>query len=913
MALSEAARSLWGKSNRERNDDLWHPLVHHMLDVAACAEAILEREPASTRKLYAQDLGFTSYEEAKPWLLSLISLHDLGKASPTFQSLWDEGAARVKQYGLTWRRKPDYVPHGFVTQLALEEIQPLSAQLAREALRYAADAVGCHHGLRALPTELDIGDLELGTGAWEEVRQELVAAVLKLFGTDGTQAPEVADLSSGAFYRLAGLTSFADWLGSNETFFEFVAPVSDMTNYYQEALTKARRTLDQIGWRARKALREAATPFDTVPFDADGKTYRPRPLQQAVIELLEECTEPTLLLIEAPMGEGKTEAAFYAHIRLQQALGHRGMYVALPTRATGNAMFKRTIGFLAGLGRSDPVDLQLLHGATLLNDDYVQLRLRAIGEARVPDARHAVSAQEWFSHKKRALLSEYGVGTVDQALLSVLPIKHNFVRLWGLGNRTVVIDEVHAYDTYTGSLIETLLSWLYALGSSTIVMSATLPKERRDAMLRAYGATDLPQGVSYPRVFKVAGGRVTPKSFDADPERRIALALHTTRVEVSTLVPQVLANVQEGGCAACLVNTVERAQQLYLALAERAREHGVELYLFHARYPAEQRQRIEEQVLSLFGKDSARPEKAILIGTQVLEQSLDLDFDVMFTDLAPLDLVLQRAGRVWRHKRDNRSPNQTQPQLYVMGLAQDAEVPDFQEAEYAPDKKLYWESVYDRGILLRSYALLREHLVNRHHLVLPDDIDPLVQATYVPEMPTGASEALKTAIIAADETLRQKRCEELGQAARAHIGSPIDGSWQNVAELEQYDPEEHPEKHKAFLARTRLGEPSVTVIPLQRLDDRNVACAGHTFRLEDPLEGKAGWNLAKALYMQNITIGRMDIVAALWKSQRPESWQKHPLLRNCYPLPLTNGRLIFTYTEVELDDVLGLRYHKRER
>lgn len=708
MALSEAARRLWGKSDRERNDDLWHPLIHHLLDVAACAEAILEREPESTRARYAHDLGFTSFDEAKPWLLSLIALHDLGKASPTFQSLWEAGAARVKQHGLSWRRQPDYVPHGFVTQIALEETQPLSAYLAREALRYAADAVGCHHGLRALPTELDIDDLELGSGPWEAVREELVKAVLEVFGTRSDPKPTVAELGSGAFYRLAGLTSFADWIGSNQDFFPFVAPVTDIEAYYKEALTKARRTLEQIGWRARKALREEAIPFDTVPFDAKGKTYPPRPLQQAVVELLEECTEPTLLLIEAPMGEGKTEAAFYAHLRLQQTLGHRGMYVALPTRATGNAMFKRTAGFLEGMGRRDPVDLQLLHGATLLNDDYAQLKIRAIDEARMPDARHAVSAQEWFSHKKRALLSEYGVGTVDQALLSVLPIKHNFVRLWGLANRTIIIDEVHAYDTYTSSLIETLLSWLYALGSSTIVMSATLPKDRRDAILRAYGATDLPQEVSYPRVFKVAGGSVTSKSFDADPTRRVALALQATRVELPTLVPQILVSVEGGGCAACLVNTVERAQQLYLALQGPARAAGIDLHLFHARYPAEQRQHIEDRVLSLFGKDGARPEKAILIGTQVLEQSLDLDFDVMFTDLAPVDLILQRAGRVWRHKRDNRAPNQTRPRLYVMGLRQDEEVPDFQEAEYAPDKKLYWESVYDRGILLRSWALLNE-------------------------------------------------------------------------------------------------------------------------------------------------------------------------------------------------------------
>ena len=186
--------------------------------------------------------------------------------------------------------------------------------------------------------------------------------------------------------------------------------------------------------------------------------------------------EPGILLVEAPMGEGKTEAAFYAHLELQRRFGHRGMYVALPTKATGNAMFLRTLKFLRKHGTDRKLDLQLLHGATLLNDTFQNLRLSGIHD---PETGGEIRAGEWFTSKKRALLSEYGVGTVDQAILPILPVRHNFVRLWGLANRVVVFDEIHAYDAYTGTLLVHLLRWLLALGSSVVLLSATLPPSIR--------------------------------------------------------------------------------------------------------------------------------------------------------------------------------------------------------------------------------------------------------------------------------------------------------------------------------------------------------------------------------------------------------------------------------------------------
>ena len=222
------------------------------------------------------------------------------------------------------------------------------------------------------------------------------------------------------------------------------------------------------------------------------------------------------------MGEGKTEAAFYTHLELQRRFGHRGLYVAMPTKATGNAMFKRTLSFMRSQGTDRRLDLQLLHGATLLNDAFQNLRLSGIHD---PTTGGEIRAGEWFTHKKRALLSEYGVGTVDQALLPILPVRHNFVRLWGLANRVVVFDEIHEYDAYTGTLGPPVAR-LLALGSSVVLLSATLPPSIRRKMADVAGSKFPSQEEEYPRLSVFCpGGNAYQKHFVADFTRRQTLRL----------------------------------------------------------------------------------------------------------------------------------------------------------------------------------------------------------------------------------------------------------------------------------------------------------------------------------------------------------------------------------------------------
>ena len=339
--------------------------------------------------------------------------------------------------------------------------------------------------------------------------------------------------------------------------------------------------------------------------------FPPRPLQQAVANILETLEKPSILLVEAPMGEGKTEAAFFAHLELQRRFRHRGMYVALPTKATGNAMFNRTLKFLRGQQTNRTLDLQLLHGGKLLNDTFQNLRMSNIYDS---SKGGDVRAAEWFTNKKRALLSEYGVGTVDQALLPILPVRHNFVRLWGLANRVVLFDELHAYDEYTGTLLVHLLRWLLALGSSVILLSATLAPATRRKLAKVVDA-DFPEKENeYPRLsIFIPGEEVIQSHFKADPTRRLNIQIQKITSDLQEICSALSKYLPDNGMALVLVNTVQRAQDLYQLFpdGEPLKREGqrvgkcladdTEVFLFHARFPADRRQKREEQVLETFG------------------------------------------------------------------------------------------------------------------------------------------------------------------------------------------------------------------------------------------------------------------------------------------------------------------------
>jgi CRISPR-associated endonuclease/helicase Cas3 len=779
------------------------------------------------------------------------------------------------------------INHAFVSQIALSEILQKDSW-PEELAELVADAVGCHHGERASPSILDrlMGDRHaLGKDEWTEARRGLVEVLLAVLNP--TVTPTKQTLTGPDFMLLSGLTSFADWIGSNEDWFPFGTSedCNDLHDWFQKRRIRANQALDSLRWEPRTPLSTEAKSFEEV-FE-----FAPRPLQQAVADALADLKMPAILLLEAPMGEGKTEAAFFAHLELQRRFGHRGLYIALPTKATGNAMFKRTLEFLQSQGTNRPLDLQLLHGGALLNDTFQGLKVSGIHDSK---AGGGVRAGEWFTNKKRALLSEYGVGTIDQALLPILPVRHNFVRLWGLANRVVVLDEIHAYDAYTGTLLVHLLRWLLALGSSVVLLSATLSPSIRRKLAGVVGS-DLPEPEKpYPRLsIFCPGEKVYQKHFEADPARRQTVRLQAISPDLSGMRTALEEHLTRGGMGLALVNTVQRAQDLYRLFPDgepleregqrlgKRLSDGTEIFLFHARFPADMRQKREEEALETFGEGGNRTGRKILIATQVVEQSLDLDFDLIATDLAPIDLVLQRAGRLWRHARPSRPV--FEPILLVSGLAGD-EPRSF-------GKPLWWGKVYREDVLLRTWCLLQA----KRDLKLPDEIDTLVQNVYEEQIavPEFLEERMNKAVRAEGEAIAQRQ-----QANMAIMGLPDDASWNDPAKYVLYD-EDEPGVHRTLMAQTRLGEDSVVAIPLW---------------LEDGFgsETTPDFVQSKAWFLRAVSLSRKGVVQQLRKLGVPEGWKESSLLRNCFPLRLdVDGRWVED-TTVRLDEDLGLVYEAKE-
>lgn len=879
--MNKALVYIWAKTGKN-GGARWHPLILHVLDVAASADAILAREPESTRKRMAAILGM-EWESARAWLLLVIACHDLGKACPGFQCKWENLS------GMDSGRNPNTeINHAFVSQIALTEILQEKGW-PNELADLVADAVGCHHGNRASPITLDNleGDRRaIGKDDWAQVRRGLVEVLLEVFKP--IKIPTKQTLTGPDFMLLAGLTSFSDWIGSNEDWFTFgtLQDCDDLEGWFQKRRADADRALNAIGWEPRTPLSLEPKSFEQV------FKFSPRPLQQAVADVVADLKEPAILLVEAPMGEGKTEAAYFAHLELQRRFGHRGLYVALPTKATGNAMFKRTLKFLRDQGSDRKLDLQLLHGGALLNDTFQNLRLTGIHDSNMGGE---VRAGEWFTNKKRALLSEYGVGTVDQALLPILPVRHNFVRMWGLANRVVVFDEIHAYDAYTGTLLVHLLRWLLALGSSVILLSATLPPSIREALAKAVGGKLPEQEKPYPRLTVFCPGEeATQKHFEADPTRRLTPKLQGISADLPSIHSALEVHLANGGMGLALVNTVQRAQDLYRLFPEgeplvregqrigKRLADGTEVYLFHARFPAERRQKREDHALETFGESGNRSGRKILIATQVAEQSLDLDFDLIATDLAPIDLVLQRAGRLWRHARKYRLVSE--PTFLIAGLAGD-EPPSF-------GKPLWWGAVYREDILLRTWSLLQ----TKQSLRLPDEIDTLVQAVYEEQVdvPEPLRERLEKSLMIEDGEVIAHR----GQANQAIIGFPDDASWNDPARFMLYD-EDEPGVHRTLMVKTRLGEDSIVAIPILPNDEFSAATT-------------PDFDYAKRWYLQAVSISRKCVVKKLKKLGVPEGWKKSPLLRNCFPLTLDAQGRWTEDAKVRLDDDLGLVYEPKE-
>ncbi len=649
---------------------------------------------------------------------ALAALHDLGKISPGFQQkceawLEENGLANTAR---NWRWDSAMeLDHGKVSHSAIQDFL-VQKGISIEVAQYISTVLGAHHGkIKYLPNARgirpplirQITDNSSGID-WNGERQRCAQQLWDYFNVDNSSIAITDD--SPAIWWLAGLTSIADWIGSDERFFppERRTGEVDVSSISQNAL-------DAIGFRQPGFIRDLS--FHDLFHDSEKPEVRwvPNEMQEKSLAIV---SAPGVYVIEAPMGMGKTEAALWAAYQLLVAGKATGIYFALPTQATSNRMHLRMKEFVRRICLTSDAT-RLIHGNSWLMDQSAALSpVSTCHDSASDDAR---TGRDWFASAKRTLIAPFGVGTVDQALLGVVAAKHFFVRHFALAGKVVILDEIHSYDLYTKTLIGKLITTLEALGCTVIVLSATLSEKQRCQMVsRPEDVTGEASRLPYPLITGRKEGHTFKPVAATPPESR---PVEVDFIAAENATQEAIALAQNRGSVLWICNTVDAAQKQYRRFKELVQE-AFPLGLLHSRFPFWRREKIEDEWMERFGKSEKTRCGSILVSTQIVEQSVDLDADLMITELAPTDMLLQRLGRLWRHERDQRPADAAR--FYIIKEEKSLEEFRSMEPKAIVDSLGGKAHVYDAFVLLRTLQLWESY----PNVVIPLQIRELIEATY---------------------------------------------------------------------------------------------------------------------------------------------------------------------------------------
>lgn len=613
-----------GKSPQEPGG-LHHPAVYHMLDVAAVTEVLLG----------ACDMPRPRREA----LVLLSALHDVGKIGGPFRDCLVNGIPQ--HYGSHWK----------VTEALLRHHDALLAGMwgsVRQTWRFSLYAATAgHHGRPPRASVNEIRGMRDAAGA---AALADAATAIREFSTLWPEA-SLADLTRDEMIHLSwwlpGLIAAADWIGSNAGWFGAHPPVFAPSDYLTMTRPRAAEAVAQAGFAWPAASTARLFDFDL------------RPMQEACSAVALR-DGPMLAVIEDETGAGKTEAALILAQRMMVAGKGRGLFFALPTMATADAMFLRNRDCIGAMFDRGP-SLTLAHGRAGLSVGFRDL----IGRERAnPDEP---GCSDWLAeNRRRALLADVGVGTIDQALLAMLPTRHSCLRLYGLSSKILIVDEVHEMgDPYLQELLVTLLRVHAAMGGSAILLTATLPLGLRARLVAAFeegaGRETRPlTDRAYPAL-TVAGSAGAELPCRTGKRGAVRVERIGSAEEAADLLVDRAA---EGAACVWIRNAVDEA----VAAVQALRARGMEADLLHARFALADRKRHEAAALRRFGKAGAGRDGRVLVATQILESSLDCDFDVMVSDIAPMAALIQRMGRLWRHMdlRPHGSRAVPEPVLHVL-------------------------------------------------------------------------------------------------------------------------------------------------------------------------------------------------------------------------------------------------------
>ena len=933
---------LWGKS-ASRGGGRVNLLLQHLLDTAAVAELVWDHYLApSVRQTLDLVAGGAGGRRFFAWL---CGVHDFGKACPAFQHLDAAGAALVLTAGLAWdervvrryRWRHDRAG-GFLIREALSR-----AGWSEASIDWVWPLVAGHHGLfptlgEACEPKRARGHLRGKGPGWEEARRQLLDGFTTALGFEQVADAEPRLVPSRAVQlQLSGFVVMADWIASDQSHFGGVDDLGQVS--MQGARERAELAWERLGLRG--GWRRLTAPGK----DAFRQRFgdEPRPSQAMVVDVAARMEAPGLLVVEAPMGEGKTKAALLTAEVLAAKWGMDGVFVGMPTQATCDPMFTNVRSWVEAIDPSLAPQVALLHGKRMFNRQWRDLleddscpddRFSGVeedefgiedpygfsGGSSAESAPERKAPAEWFLGAKRGLLSPFVVGTIDQLLFAATRTKHVMLRMAGLAGKVVVLDEVHAADVYMSQFLAEGLRWLGQAGVPVVLLSATLPPAQRHELVAAYLAgagsreeeaeqTPVPEPDGYPNVTAVwrAGGSVgqivdSSRSWRPDLQVKIEILPEPVSdeesvpgspspgdVQVASLLRDRLA---DGGCALVIRNTVPRAQRTFEAL--RA-EFGDEVRLLHGRLRAADRADRAENCLKSLGPPrvdgAGRPHRMILVATQIAEQSFDVDADLLITDLAPMDLLLQRIGRTHRHANVRRPKRVGDPVVFVTG---------FTPRDGGPPRLLpAAKHIYGEYLLLRTAALVCASTGDRWSI--PGQVPQLVAEVYGSD-----HQVVPAAWLEAEQKARTEW--EARQRARAESAEPFllaragehtrpsleglhrGGSRDGLSE----------EQHRALV---RDGDRSIEVVLVRRDEHKYRALSGRSLGAN----GEASRDV-----LDDVIGGTVRVPAKLTEAAEEslaplDGWRDHPWLRYSRALVLdVSGTARLGDHVLRYDSLLGL-------
>ncbi len=747
--------TFWGKLEKDDEQRVvaWHPLVAHCADVAACTESLLTR--TILRQRLATLGGLDDLNEVDIARLGVLAaLHDIGKFNHGFQRKGDhepkDTAGHVAE--VLWIFGSDYAEQGRLLEALPTSDLATWTRPADASIQLLTASVG-HHGR---PVSWNGAQTLADPSIWSRASgvdpfagiAELVALVRQWFPAAFCHGARELPNTPAFQHAFAGLVMLADWLGSDRhaELFPFAESLDDRMPF---ARSRAATAVERIGLSttpARSSLGTTAPAFERV------SPFPPRDAQARTVELPRP-DAGSLTVLESETGSGKTEAALIRFLRLFHAGSVDGMTFALPTRTAATQLHRRVLEAVQRAFPDPEVRPQVVLAVPgyLQVDDVAGRRLPGFEVLWNDNAKERMRFRGWPAEQpKRFLAGAVVVGTIDQVLLSSLRVGHAHLRATALLRHLLVVDEVHASDAYMNRVLEEVLSFHLHAGGHAFLMSATLGSTVRrqleraafskdeialpdpsldDALRAAYPALHHGTRAGVSRTIEIRGPGL-PKTIDVE--------LDATADHPDALAQKALVFARAGARVLVLRNTVSDAIATQLALetllapSDRALAFAVKdaFTLHHARFSRADRIALDDAIEARLGKKAPQQAGIVAVATQTVQQSLDLDVDIMLTDLAPMDVLLQRFGRLHRHMERNphRPPGFERARALVLigDDPLDRHLRNHREASGPHGIG----RVYDDVAILEA---TRQQLARRTQLRIPAENRELVELTTHPE------------------------------------------------------------------------------------------------------------------------------------------------------------------------------------